>query len=982
MYFIKRKIYLLGLLLFQFSLIHAQTTKTFFVASNGSDNGEGTIESPFETLGKALSEVKKEAENTTDKTNFQVYLREGTYFFTRGENLNNFSGKGKVSLSSYENEKVVFHGGEKVKGSAFKLCKDKKVLERLLPEARGKVWEVNLKKEGITNYGTMKQHGFGTTPEPTPMELFINGKPQQLARYPNEGILQIDTVYDGGSKPRWGDRSNRGGTFGYSYDRIERWKNANEIWLHGKFSAGYNDDHLKVDKIDYQQKSIKVAQAHLYGIESSIYDKEGKLMDEPSPFRGYYAYNLMEEIDQPGEYCLDRETGKIYIYPQTDLSEATIEVSINEDPFLELVNASNIEINGITFTCSRGLALYLGDCKNITIDRCTFSNLGTVAVSLGQTFKGRVREYNADGSPKIENYTGESRNVTISNCKVYYTGTGGVVVNGGDRENLVPGNNLVYNTEFYGTDRVNNTYSPSIRLSGIGNVVRNCYFHDLKHQAIGFSGNDHLIEYCRFDHVCTDADDMGAIYTGRNPSARGTVIRKNYFSNIQPQKEEISMCGVYFDDGSGGMTVEDNLFYKVGNPGHYQNFAAIFMHGGHDNKIMRNVFVDCPVAVGQSPWDDNRWAKFLESDLMVKNLRKDVNITSATYLKKYPELEGFFSKISGRTNYVAANVLVLSLIARNGDFILRKNITDNNAGDSPENISFDGVKKILPAANILPLDEYGIIDSSKKQVETSATNNKVKDKRTEFFPTVELKAEKIPTAEKVWVFMLAGQSNMAGRGQVEPQDTVPNNRILTINKNGELIVAKEPLHFYERDFRNSGTGLDCGLSFGRTILKQIPNDVSILIIPTAVGGSSISQWLEDENHRGVNLLSNFKEKAALGMKYGQIKGILWHQGEADAKPEKISLYKDRLSKLFSEFRETVQNAELPIVLGELGSYSKNYENWQAINKQIEAYAATDTNASFIKTNDLIDKGDKVHFNTEGQRIMGQRFAEELLKIME
>ena len=67
--------------------------------------------------------------------------------------------------------------------------------------------------------------------------------------------------------------------------------------------------------------------------------------------------------------------------------------------------------------------------------------------------------------------------------------------------------------------------------------------------------------------------------------------------------------------------------------------------------------------------------------------------------------------------------------------------------------------------------------------------------RTQFFPNVEIKAEPIPDKEDLWVFILAGQSNMAGRGFVEPEDTIPTNRVLTINIKDEIILAKEHFTF-------------------------------------------------------------------------------------------------------------------------------------------------------------------------------------------
>lgn len=250
------------------------------------------------------------------------------------------------------------------------------------------------------------------------------------------------------------------------------------------------------------------------------------------------------------------------------------------------------------------------------------------------------------------------------------------------------------------------------------------------------------------------------------------------------------------------------------------------------------------------------------------------------------------------------------------------------------------------------------------------------DKRTKFFPKHIEYPESIPSKENLWVFILAGQSNMAGRGLVEPQDTLPSDRILTINKNGNVVIAKEPIHFYEP----SMTGLDCGVSFGQTLVKNLPDSISVMIIPTAVGGSSISQWLGDSIHRDIKLLSNFKEKVNTGSRYGSIKGILWHQGESDANEKDIPDYKQRLSRLFITFREIAGNEKLPVLIGELGSFSDNSENWKSINQIIKKYSEKDKNTGIISTYDLEDKGDKVHFSSNGQRMMGQRFANKYLSV--
>jgi hypothetical protein len=254
-------------------------------------------------------------------------------------------------------------------------------------------------------------------------------------------------------------------------------------------------------------------------------------------------------------------------------------------------------------------------------------------------------------------------------------------------------------------------------------------------------------------------------------------------------------------------------------------------------------------------------------------------------------------------------------------------------------------------------------------------SHKTVTERTTWFPRQIQPMSENLKKENVWVFIMAGQSNMAGRGTVEPKDTVPDERILSTDQNGRIVIAKEPLHFYEPE----RTGLDCGVSFAKTLIKKIPENISLLIIPTAVGGSSITQWINDSLYRNVKLFSNFLAKVELAKQHGIIKGILWHQGESDANEKDIPKYKQRLGALFSKFRSAVGNDQLPIILGELGFFSENPVNFDRINRSIHEYAAEDKRSVVISTRDLKHKGDNLHFDSKGQRTMGKRFAEAYLK---
>jgi hypothetical protein len=131
-------------------------------------------------------------------------------------------------------------------------------------------------------------------------------------------------------------------------------------------------------------------------------------------------------------------------------------------------------------------------------------------------------------------------------------------------------------------------YHPAVALGGVGNRATHNLIHDAPHEAIGFSGNDHLIEFNEIRDVCTESNDAGAIYAGRDWTMRGTVIRYNYLRDITGF-EERGCVGVYLDDMWCGTEIYGNVFYRV--------TRAAFIGGGRDVTIENNIFVDCDPAV-------------------------------------------------------------------------------------------------------------------------------------------------------------------------------------------------------------------------------------------------------------------------------------------------------------------------------------------------------------------------------------------------
>ncbi len=236
----------------------------------------------------------------------------------------------------------------------------------------------------------------------------------------------------------------------------------------------------------------------------------------------------------------------------------------------------------------------------------------------------------------------------------------------------------------------------------------------------------------------------------------------------------------------------------------------------------------------------------------------------------------------------------------------------------------------------------------------------------------------IPSKDNLWVFILAGQSNMAGRAFVMPEDTIPNPRILTITKDDQLVMAKSPLHYYQPKLM----GLGCARSFAKEVLKNVSDSIHIALVPCAFGGTSIKQWLGDSIRKNIRLYSNTKHKIKLASEYGTIKGVLWHQGENDAKHGNVVDYKKQLTMLMQSFRNDIQDQSLPIIIGELGKNMNNTQdqiNRTKINTLLNEAAQEDKNMSLIHMQDLTTH-DGYHFDHKSVQIMGERYANAFLKL--
>jgi hypothetical protein len=564
-----------------------------FVASTGNDANPGTAGRPLATLTAARNRVRSALAVRKPGT-IEVDVAPGRYRIAEALTLSNQDSGTTACPVVYRAQQAgtaVFYGGAKVTG--FKPVTDPDILARLPIESRGKVVQVDLRALGITDYGALAVRGFGQAPSPPTLELYVNGHPQTLARWPNKGFVLPTKLVDPGNIDR-GTPS----ILGYGGDRPERWKHAEDPWLFGYFQFHWADGTARIAKIDPVAKTLTTAAPYHYA-------STGMTMEQGIK---YYAYNLLEEIDVPGEWYLNRQTGILYLYPPAALPKSTVEISMLSTPMVNADHVSHVRFDGLTFDLGRFDGISLTDCSDCQLVGCT------------------VRRFAGNGVC----VHGGSRD-SVQSCDVYDLGRRGVEIIGGDRETLTPGGHIVANCKIHDFGRIDRTYTPAVQLEGVGNRVDHNVFYNGPSSAIRIEGNDHIVEYNEFHDVVRESDDQGAIDIFGNPTYRGVVFRYNYFHDIGSDPNEplvVGQAGIRLDDAISGMLIYGNTFIRSGKG----IFGGVQINSGRDNVIANNLFANSDKGVSGGYYGANGAWNELRAG------KTAAFITSDLYRRRYPAL--------------------------------------------------------------------------------------------------------------------------------------------------------------------------------------------------------------------------------------------------------------------------------------------------------------------------------------------------------
>ncbi len=592
---------------------------TFHVAPAGSDTNPGTAALPFASLERARAAIRElRGRGSLPAGGVAVVVHGGEYRVARAfrlEATDSGTQEAPVVYKAAAGEKPRFRYGRRLTG--FRSISDPKVLAQLPEPARSAVVHMDLRSAGVDRVVPLRLGGFasGAGFRTWPVaELFFNGAALTLARWPNEGFTRVAAVA-------------KKGRIAYEGDRPSRWREEPDAWLYGYWFYDWADSYERIASIDPDQREILLSPPyHRYGYRKG---------------QRFHALNLLSELDAPGEWYLDRTNLTLYLWPPSDPKRAVVELSLGDTPVVEMENVSHVALVGLIGELGGADGIVLKGGEGCLIAGCTLRCLG----GNGMVVSGGRRH-------------------RILSCDIQSMGRGGVVLTGGDRRTLARGDHTIENCHIRDLSRIDHTYTPGVRLEGVGNRVRRNLIHGVASSALRVEGNDHLIEGNEVFDVLIESDDQGGADMFGNATYRGDVFRYNWWHHIgnwrgTGEQPHCGHAGIRLDDAICGVLVYGNVFQKcsAGKLG----FGGVQIHGGKENIVDNNLFIDCAAAISFSPWGEQRWQRFIRGAFAKGRIDRDL------YLARYPALNKLAE--GHDVNHVWRNVVV-----RCEKFLLRDSV--------------------------------------------------------------------------------------------------------------------------------------------------------------------------------------------------------------------------------------------------------------------------------------------------------------------
>ena len=541
-----------------------------FVATDGDNlRGDGSIKKPYKDLQTALNRVA--AMNYKEKLGgVVIYIRGGNYTVSDTIQLNGrHSGTDDAPLyiTNYNDEDVHFSSATMIPMSDFSEITDTAQLSRLYKNVRDKVLEYDLKAHGITEYGRVYYVGEKTgeyadlyeSMKYSEPQLYVGYEKGTLARYPNGEMIRMGKAIDNGNLDAVGYVTNatddgRGYEFVMLDDVPFNWVNTGDIALRGYFSFGYAPEYGRVKQFNKETNSVR------------SYGKLWRWCIRQTNETGYYFANVFEELDAPGEWFLDRHTGKLYLYPPKDDKSQLVYLSINDNDIFNIDSCENVVIDGLNVENSPSIGINIINSKRVVVQNCDLRGL-SIAVRIDKSkYTGVISSYISGFSAK---------GISFDNSAEEYWNRAQLNMN------LEPYHNFIQNNYFCLDDTL--TSARSVRTGGVGVVTSHNWFQNGFEGTISPGGMYNITEYNEIVGGDKRISDFAPMYTGGVFSSY-LVVRYNYVHDNSIYGNKLGR-GLYFDEGGSWFECYGNLLVEQDE--------AVYSHRGKNGVAYNNVFINC-----------------------------------------------------------------------------------------------------------------------------------------------------------------------------------------------------------------------------------------------------------------------------------------------------------------------------------------------------------------------------------------------------
>ena len=642
-----------GLILAVLAAAAPAAESIWWVSPQGRDEDPGTKAQPFATPARALAALRTKPAGQKAI----VIMTAGTWYLDEPLTFTAVEGgtaAAPVIWRSATPGVARLVGGRRVDGKVLSPVTDPAVLERLPEAARGKVLGVDLERLGLPPVPAPTKAFAGTGALPA---LYEGDDLLPVARWPNEGFVTIEQVLDSGLEPK-----PHGGAFRAREDRLAAWTRAAPAegwWMEGYWRVPWALDGVPVASIAPAERTITLAAP----VGSGIGSKYSPLKDGTRQGDGkerYRVRNLIEELDEPGEWVLTSTPARLLVWPRGG-SDARLTLVSGKSATVEVRDAAYLRLQGLAIAGGMAGAVRIQGGEEVALEGC------------------RIR-----ATPGVGIEVRGGRNHLVQSCEVAEVGAAAISDEGGNRETLTSGGHRLINNHLHHVGQIRRVVS-AIDLRGVGAVVANNLIHDSPYGGITFGGNDHRIERNEIHNIGLEGGDLGGIYTGADWTSWGNLIRHNLIHHSRTAN------GVYLDDGDSGDEVVGNVFYRLA--------CGPFIGGGSHNRIHGNVVLDCKVGIHLD--DRGVGRRYGAADSGQRRKAEQLKITEALWSERYPELKAWYT--TEDLGLPTGNLLENNVLARCGKgvdnrsskpnkprFVVNntKEVADNPGYKAPEQLDF------------------------------------------------------------------------------------------------------------------------------------------------------------------------------------------------------------------------------------------------------------------------------------------------------